>query len=76
MALYLIRAKPKKELTDLYKEIDSGKISKLKPSVEMLQHSLENARMDKENGYALRVEEDYCSPPLAMERESVLKYFK
>jgi hypothetical protein len=37
---------------------------------------LENARIDKEDGYALWVEEDYCSPPLAMERESVLdRYF-
>jgi hypothetical protein len=72
MALYVVRAKPKKEPSDLRKELDSGKISKLKPFVEMLQHSLENARMDKEDGYALRVEEDYCSPPLAIERESVL----
>jgi hypothetical protein len=28
--------------------------------------------MESKNGYALWVEEDYCSPPLAMERESVL----
>jgi hypothetical protein len=72
MALYLVRAKPKKELSDLYKELDSGKISKLNSFVGTLQHSLENVRMDKEDGYALRVEEDYCSPPLAMERESML----
>ena len=76
MALYLVKAKPKKELSDLRKEMDSGKISKLRPFGETLQHSLENARIDKEDGYALWVEEDYCSPPLAMERESVLnRYF-
>jgi len=76
MALYLVRAKPKKELSDLRKELDSGKISKLRPFGETLQHSLENARIDKEDGYALWIEEDYCSPPLAMERESVLdRYF-
>jgi hypothetical protein len=76
MALYLVRAKPKKELSDLRKEMDSGKISKLRPFGETLQHSLENARIDKEDGYALWVEEDYCSPPLAMERGAVLdRYF-
>ena len=76
MALYLVRAKPKKELSDLRKELDSGKISKLRPFGKTLEHSLENARIDQEDGYALWVEEDYCSPPLAMERESVLdRYF-
>ena len=68
MALYLVRARPKKELSDLRKEMDSGKISKLRPFGETLQHSLENARIDKKDGYALWVEEDYCSPPLAMEK--------
>ena len=76
MALYLVRAKPKKELSDLRKELDSGKISKLRPFGKTLEHSLENARIDQEDGYALWVEDDYCSPPLAMERESVLdRYF-
>jgi hypothetical protein len=76
MTLYLVRAKPKKEITDLRKEMDSGKISKLRPFGQALQHSLENARIDNKDGYALWVEEDYCSPPLAMERESVLdRYF-
>ena len=76
MALYLVRAKPRNELVDLRKEMDSGKISKLRPFGETLQHSLDNARIDDKDGYALWVEEDYCSPPLAMERESVLdRYF-
>ena len=76
MALYIVRAKPKKEFSDLRKELDSGNISKLRPFGEALQYSLEKARIDKEDGYALWVEEDYCSPPLAMERESVLdRYF-
>jgi hypothetical protein len=56
--------------------MDSGKISKLRPFGQALQHSLENARIDNKDGYVLWVEEDYCSPPLAMERESVLdRYF-
>jgi hypothetical protein len=49
----------------------------MKPFGHALQYSLENARIDNENSdYALWIEEDYCSPPLAMERESVLdQYF-
>lgn len=55
----------------------SGKISKMRPFGYALQYSLENARIDNENpDYALWVEEDYCSPPLVMERESMLdQYF-
>ncbi len=76
MALYIVKAKPKKDLVDLRKEMDSGKISKLRPFGQALQHSLENARIDNKDGYVVWVEEDYCSPPLAMERESVLnRYF-
>jgi len=39
--------------------------------------SLRRARRDPETGEAVWVEEDYCSPPLAMEREAVLDdYFE
>ena len=42
--------------------------------MQSLQYSLENARIDSDT--ALWIEEDYCSPPLAMERETVLdRYF-
>ena len=75
MALYVVKAKPKGDsMSDLRKELNSGRISKLRPFGEELQDSLENARIY--TGYAYWVEEDYCSPPLAMERESVLdRYF-
>jgi hypothetical protein len=79
MAFYLVKAKPKKELLENLREnLNIGKISKMKPFGESLQYSLENARIDSENpDYALWIEEDYCSPPLAMERESVLdRYFE
>ncbi|MFL6406478.1 MAG: hypothetical protein ACJ71F_05345 [Nitrososphaeraceae archaeon] len=78
MALYMVKARPRKELLEnLQKDLSSGKISKMRPFGHALQYSLENARIDNENpDYALWVEEDYCSPPLAMERESVLdQYF-
>jgi hypothetical protein len=78
MAFYLVKAKPRKELLEsLYGELNSGKISKMRPFGKSLQYSLENARIDTEDSdFALWVEEDYCSPPLAMERGAVLdRYF-
>jgi hypothetical protein len=75
MALYLVKAKPRKDLMKSLREVlDSGKISKLKPFGEELNHGLDNARTN--DSYAYWVEEDYCSPPSAMERASVLdRYF-
>jgi hypothetical protein len=76
MTLYIVRAKPKNDLSGLRKELESGKISKLRPFGQTLHHGLENSRFDNITGYAMWVEEDYCSPPLAMERENVLdRYF-
>ena len=78
MALYMVKARPRKELLgNLQKDLSSGKISKMRPFGHALQYSLENARIDNEDpDYTIWVEEDYCSPPLAMERESVLdQYF-
>jgi hypothetical protein len=49
----------------------------MRPFGHALQYSLENARADTQNhDYAIWIEEDYCSPPLAMERENILdRYF-
>lgn len=77
MALYLVKAKPKNDLSGLRKELNSGEISRLKPFGKTLQYGLDNAKIDPNYGYALWLEEDYCTPPLAMERESVLdRYFE
>jgi hypothetical protein len=67
MALYMVKARPRKELLEnLQKDLSSGKISKMRPFGHALQYSLENARIDNDNqDYALWVEKDYCSPPLA-----------
>src|SRR5215204_344417 len=72
MALYVVKARPKNDLSGLRKELDSGKISRLRPFGKTLQYGLDNAKIDPNDGYALWIEEDYCNPPLAMERESVL----
>jgi hypothetical protein len=77
MALYIVRARPKTDLSDLWKELNSGEISRLRPFGKTLQYALDNAKIDPKDGYALWIEEDYCTPPLAMERESVLdRYFE
>jgi hypothetical protein len=48
----------------------------LKPFGKALQHGLQNAKIDPGEGYAYWIEEDYCSPPLAMERKAILdQYF-
>ena len=75
MAIYLVKAKLRKDsLNNLHKELSTGKISKMRPFGHSLQYSLDNARIDSE--IALWIEEDYCSPPLAMERAAVLdRYF-
>ena len=77
MALYIVRARQKNDLSGLRKELNSGKISRLRPFGKTLHYGLDNAKIDPKDGYALWVEEDYCTPPLAMERESVLdRYFE
>jgi hypothetical protein len=76
MALYIVRARPKTDLSGLRKELNSGEISRLKPFGKTLQYGLDNARIDPKEGCALWIDEDYCNPPLVMERESVLdRYF-
>jgi len=63
-------------LVELRRKIDSGHIASLRPFGKALHHSLINARYSFD-GYVLWEEEDYCSPPLAMEREAVLdEYFQ
>ena len=39
--------------------------------LEALDYSLRNARVE-DDGWIVWEEEDYCSPPLAMERDAVL----
>ncbi len=77
LARYLVKARPKKEkLEELRKRVDAGEISRMQPFGRALDYSLRNARVRKYDGLALWEEEDYCSPPLAQEREAVLdNYF-
>lgn len=70
MAYYLVKAKPHR-LDELKTWLASGEIRLLEPFGPTLQHSLDHARLDSE-GWAVWEEEDYCRPPLAMERDAVL----
>lgn len=72
MAYYLVRAKPNLELLpELRDRLNSGEIEQMRPFGTALDHSLNYARV-RPDGTAVWEEEDYCSPPLAMERQAVL----
>jgi hypothetical protein len=76
MTHYLVRAKPKPQLLDeLADKLKENAFLHLRPFGQSLSQGLNSARWES-NGSAVWEEEDYCSPPLAMEREAVLdRYF-
>lgn len=75
MAYYLVRAKPRWEkLAELRVRLDAGEISVMRPFGVALDESLRGARMESD-AVAIWEEEDYCRPPLAMEREAVLDHY-
>ncbi len=74
MAHYLVRAYPDHaSLPELRERLLEDEIEALEPFGGELQQALERARLDPQTGEAIWEEEDYCSPPLAMEREAVLE---
>jgi hypothetical protein len=76
MAYRFVRARPKEAtLGELRERLDAGEIDAMEPFGSAMTHSLTNARVDPETGEAVWVEEDYCSPPLAMERAVLEQYF-
>ncbi len=77
MAFYLVTAEPIKErLNELKEKLQQKDFISLRPFGNTLHQSLLHARRTSDGGAAWE-EEDYCSPPLAQEREAVLdRYFK
>ena len=77
MAHYLVRARPKEDkLPGLRIELDNRAFADMRPFGRALTRSLEGARR-LDDSTAVWEEEDYCSPPLAQEREAVLDdYFE
>ena len=78
MAHRFVRARPvHDQMADLRGRLDSGDIESYEPFGSAMTRALERARFDPETGEAVWIEEDYCSPPLAMERAEVLDdYFE
>jgi hypothetical protein len=75
MGFYLVKAKPfNDKLGELRGRIGTGYLASLRPFGKALEYSLVNARYSFD-GNVMWEEEDYCSPPLAMEREAVLDEF-
>ena len=76
MAYYLVRATLREELRDeLAEKLAARAFIDLRPFGEALTMGLEGARRQAD-GRVVWEEEDYCSPPLAMERAAVLdRYF-
>lgn len=72
MAYYLVKAKADEaQLPELKARLDSEEIRQMRPFGQALDYSLKHARVNEE-GWAVWEEEDYCHPPLAMERAAVL----
>ena len=78
MANRLVRARPKEDrLVELRERLDNGEIEAMDPFGRAMTRALDDARFDPTSGEAVWIEEDYCSPPLAMERTEVLDdYFE
>ncbi len=76
MAYYLVTARPRPELlAELRRRLDQGEIRIMRPFGTALHGGLDEARR-LDHGWTAWEEEDYCQPPLAMERAAVLdKYF-
>jgi len=73
MAFYLVRARLRPErLDELQDQLARRAFEGLRPFGRSLTEGLMGARLDPSTGEAVWEEEDYCSPPLRMEREAVL----
>jgi hypothetical protein len=73
MAYRFVRAEPKRDrMPELRDRLERGDIDGMDPFGHAMTRALEHARFDPDTGEAVWVEEDYCTPPLAMEREAVL----
>lgn len=73
MAKRFVRARPDRgRLTELRGRLDDSEIRTMEPFGRAMTKALENARFDPASGEAVWIEEDYCSPPLAMECAEVL----
>ena len=72
MAYYLVKANIHSDkLDELKARLDSNEIKAMRPFGVALDYALKHARISAD-GQAVWEEEDYCRPPLAMERAAIL----
>lgn len=72
-ANWFVRAEPKYDkVVYLRERLDRGEIGEIDPFCRAMTKALENARFDPKRSEAVWIEEEYCCPPLAMERTQVL----
>jgi hypothetical protein len=75
MAYYLVKAKAISEkLDELKARLEAEEILPMRPFGTALDFSLKHARLDADD-WVVWEEEDYCRPPLAMERAAVLDHY-
>ncbi len=76
MAYYLVRGRLKSGLAEeLHQRLQAGEFRTMRPFGLALTFSLAGARWDSEREEVVWEEEDYCTPPLAMERAAVLDHY-
>jgi len=76
MAHYLVQGELNEDKAhELKNKVFSGELRELEPFGRAITHSLENAKFDPRSEMVLWEEEDYCTPPLAQEREAVLDIY-
>lgn len=76
VAHYLVTAEAlgEEKLAELRERLAAGEIRPMEPFGTALDYSLRNARV-RPDGRLVWEEEDYCRPPLAMERAAVLDHY-
>ncbi len=76
MAYYLVKAQLNWDSAEeLHQKLKDGEFHELRPFGRELNRALLEARRHPETGKAIWEEEDYCTPPLAQEREAVLDHY-
>lgn len=78
MAYFLVRATLRKDLaSELRERLDKREFLNMQPFGNSLTRALDDLRYNYQTNGVFWEEEDYCSPPLAMERSAVLdQYFE
>jgi hypothetical protein len=75
MARYYVTARLTGDRGELKDEINSGRVKRMLPFGPSLHHSLKHARYHADSDRWVWEELDFCSPPLAQEREALLDRF-